>query len=193
MNKEGEYMKISRLAITLIITLMMITNNFTPALAKKPVKHAKKQVHHKVISNSNTSKDKVKAEAIQTTDSKFKVAVIDIQRIIESSSQIKALQSERKDKMDDLAAFVEKARSSVEKEKDLKKKKILEDKYNKELNLRKEAIDKNYNQKLSDIDKEITDLIKEKSTAAGYDLVLTKNTVLNGGVDITSEIIQNLK
>lgn len=122
---------------------------------------------------------------------KFSVAVVDVQQIIQKSPKISALQAERQSKLNDLEKFVINARKDVAKQKTEKARKTLETKYNKELNNRKNDIDNDYSKKLAEIDKEITALIKEKST--DYDLVLTKNTVINGGVDITSEIIKELK
>ncbi len=121
----------------------------------------------------------------------FNVAVVDIQKIVENSPQINALKTEQKNKITELITFVENAKASLTKETDTAKKKTLEEGYNKELNLKKQAIDKEYAKKLSDIDKNITDIIKSKST--NYDLVLTKGSVLNGGKDITSEVIKSLK
>lgn len=122
---------------------------------------------------------------------KFNVAVVDTQKIVESSPQISALKTEQKNKMSDLAAFVEKARADVTKQTDATKKKDLEEYYNKELNLRKADIEKNYIQKLTAFDKNVKEIIKTKS--ANYDLILTKNSVLEGGTDITKEIIKELK
>lgn len=123
----------------------------------------------------------------------FKVAIVDIQKVIENSPAINALKIDRKNKIDSLTSFVEKARNEVSKESDATKKKALEDKYNKELNERKSVIDKDYAQKLSDIDKNVTGIIKAKAKALGYDLTLTKNIVLDGGDDITADIIKELK
>ena len=121
----------------------------------------------------------------------FSVAVIDIQKIVENSPQISALKAEQKNKLTELATFVEKARADVAKQKDSAKKKALEANYNKELNTRKQAIDNDAASKLAEFDKSVKDIISAKS--ADYDLVLTKNVVLKGGVDITSEIIKSLK
>lgn len=123
----------------------------------------------------------------------FNVAVVDVQKVVENSPQINALKTDRKNKVEDLAKFVEKARTDVAKETDDNKKKALEDSYNKELNVRKDNIDKDYVKKLSTIDKDITTLIKTKAKEGKYDLILTKNSVINGGTDITSEIIKDLK
>ena len=122
---------------------------------------------------------------------KFSVAVVDTQKVVENSPQISALKTEQKNKMTDLAAFVEKAKADVAKQTDETKKKALEDGYNKELNSRKADIDKDFVKKITAFDKNVKEVIKIKSV--NYDLVLTKNIVLEGGTDITNEVIKGLK
>jgi len=121
----------------------------------------------------------------------FNVAVVDLQKIVVSSPQINALKVEEKKKMDDLVAFVEKANADLANEKNDVKKKAIEEGYNKELNIKKADIDKEYIKKMSEIDKNISDIINAKSV--NYDLVLTKTSVIKGGVDITNEVIKALK
>lgn len=121
------------------------------------------------------------------------VAVVDVAKIVENSPQINAIKIDRKNKLDDLEKFVLNARKDVAAQKTDNAKKDLEDKYNKELNVRKNAIDQEYAKKLIDIDKDITSLIKIKAKKLGYDLTLTKNAVIDGGTDITPEIIKELK
>ena len=123
----------------------------------------------------------------------FNVAVVDVQKIVQSSPQINALKVEQKNKLTDLVAFIENAKASLAKEPNEAKRKTLEEGYNKELNIKKDAIDKEYAKKLSNIDKDITSTIKEKAKSNNYDLVLTKNVVLVGGTDITAEITKGLK
>jgi len=126
-------------------------------------------------------------------NSSSNVAVVDIQRIVENSPAINALNADRKTKIDNLVKFVEKAKSDVSKETDLTKRKALEDSYNKELNLRKTEMDSEYSKKLSEIDKDITGIIKVRAKKSGYDLTLTKSDVIDGGVNITDDIIKELK
>ena len=104
-----------------------------------------------------------------------------------------AINADRKNKLSDLTNFAKNARADVEKENNPTRKKALEDGYNKELNSRKGAIDKNYMQKLAEIDEEINDTIKEVAKNMNLGLVLPKSGVLDGGTDITSEIIKKLK
>lgn len=122
-----------------------------------------------------------------------KVAIVDIQKIVESSPEISALKITRQKDMESLIKFAEVARADVEKETNTTKKKALEDGYNKELNIKKVNFDKDFTQKLSDYDKNITTLIDKKAKSMGYDLVLIKTSVLSGGTNITDEIIKEIK
>ena len=122
-----------------------------------------------------------------------KIAVVDVQKVVASSSQVKALKAEREVKVKELTTFVTNARASVAKETNAAKKKELENKYNKELNVKRNAIQKDYAKKLASIDKSISAVIAQKAKAASYDIVLAKGDVLYGGTDITAEITKSVK
>ena len=68
-----------------------------------------------------------------------------------------------------------------------------ETKYNKEVQDKRKAIAKNYETKLLEIDKSITNTINANAKENGYNLVLAKGAVLSGGTDITDEITKALK
>lgn len=123
----------------------------------------------------------------------FSVAVVDIPLVVQKSPQITALRTERQNKLTDLETFVTNARKDVAAQKTDDAKKALEDKYNKELNERKDAIDADFAKKLTSIDNDITTLIRIKAKKLGYDLTLVKGSVIDGGKDITNEIIKELK
>lgn len=122
-----------------------------------------------------------------------RIAVVDVQKVVASSAQVKALKADREAKLKDLATFVQTARTNVSKEKDANKKKALEAKYNKELNAKRTAIQKDYTNKLTNIDKSISATIAQKAKAANYSMVLAKGVVLYGGEDITAEIQKVVK
>lgn len=122
-----------------------------------------------------------------------RIAVVDVQKVVASSAQVKALKADREAKLNDLATFVQTARTNVSKEKDATKKKALEAKYNKELNAKRNAIQKDYTNKLTNIDKSISATIAQKAKAANYNMVLAKGVVLYGGEDITAEIQKVVK
>lgn len=121
------------------------------------------------------------------------IAVVDVQKVVASSAQVKALKADREAKIKDLASFVQTARTNVAKEKNAEKKKALEAKYNKELNTKRDAIQKDYAKKLANIDKSISATIAQKAKAANYSMVIAKGVVLYGGQDITNEIAKVVK
>ena len=131
--------------------------------------------------------------AMSDVPSDFKVAVVDVQKVVANSSQVKALKDEQKKKGQELAKFIETAKNNITKETDEKKRKSLEEKYNKEFQSKREAIAKNYETKLLAIDKNISNVIDENAKANGYNLVLAKGVVLSGGTDITEEITKAVK
>ena len=131
--------------------------------------------------------------AVSDVPSNYKTAVVDVQKVVSSSEQVKALTKEQAAKREELAKFIKTANEAVQKEKNKDKKKALEEKYNKEFKQKQETIAKNYETKLLAIDKDITDLIQAKAKARGYNLVLAKGMVLYGGIDITDEIAKQVK
>ena len=56
--------------------------------------------------------------AVSDVPSNFKVAVVDVQQVVASSPQVKALKDEQKRKGQELAKFIETAKTALDKEKD---------------------------------------------------------------------------
>ena len=131
--------------------------------------------------------------AMSDVPSDFKVAVVDVQKVVANSAQVKALKDEQAKKGQELAKFIETAKAALDKEKDPKKRQALETKYNKEFQAKREAIAKNYETKLMAIDKNILTVIDTNAKKSGYNLVLAKGVVLNGGTDITDTIAKEVK
>jgi len=127
------------------------------------------------------------------SDAITKIAVVDVQQVVNSSSQVQTLKKEQQAKAKEIVAFVEKARKEVAATAHVKKKQALEDKYNKELNTKKAAMDKNYTTKLEAIDRAISAQIANQAKAANYDIVLAKGVVLYGGTDITEAVKKAVK
>lgn len=131
--------------------------------------------------------------AISDTNPDFKVAIVDIQKIVANSNEVKNLKAEQEKKLKAMQATVEKARSEMAKEKDPAKLKALEDKYRNDINKQKLAMDTEYNNKLTAIDNNIKAAVIEKARAMNYNMVLPKNTVLFGGDDITDQVSPAVK
>ncbi len=122
-----------------------------------------------------------------------KIAVVDLQQIVSNSSQVKVLKQEHNRKVSELDKILVNARGEIANETDQAKVLMLEDKYMKEFASKKEALERDYNNRLSAIEKNIKNEITKKAQKDGYDYVFAKSVVLFGGKDITSEIVNNIK
>lgn len=127
------------------------------------------------------------------SDVPSKIAVVDVQQVVASSTQVKNLKKEQQAKASEIIKYIEKARKDVAAVSDEKKKKALEDKYNKELIAKRDKLEKDYTTKLSAIDKSISATIATEAKNNNYDVVLAKGVVLYGGDDITANIIKAVK
>ena len=126
------------------------------------------------------------------SDTTPKVAVVDASELIANSSSVKALKAEQEKKVVEMQKTLEKARADIAKESDPAKIAELQEKYRKQINDQKLALDNDYNSRMTKIDTDIKAIITEKAKAMNYDLVLPKNVVFFGGDDITDLIAKDI-
>ena len=122
-----------------------------------------------------------------------KIAVVDVQKVVNKSSQVQALKKEQELKQQELAKFIKQCGEEIQKQTDNTKKKALSEKYGKELKAKQEANAKAYKAKLESIDKSINNTIIQQAKTLGYDVILVKGVVLYGGDDITESILKVVK
>ncbi|AOR38923.1 hypothetical protein BHV42_06720 [Candidatus Melainabacteria bacterium MEL.A1] len=126
--------------------------------------------------------------AISKAQPEYKIATVDIQKIVANSTEIKSLKAEQEKQMQNMQSTIDKARTEISKEQDPVKIAQLEEKYRNEINNQKLALDTSYNTKVKAIDSKIKTAVVEKARSMNYNIVLPKNTVLFGGDDITDEV-----
>lgn len=122
-----------------------------------------------------------------------KVGIVDVPKVVASSTQVKKLKDERTKKMEELSKWIETAKKDIDKQKTDADKEKLVKKYDAELAKKREANDKDYAQKLVNIDNSISQTITNYAKANGYNVVFAKTVVLYGGTDITDAIIKVVK
>ena len=123
-----------------------------------------------------------------------KIAVVDIQALVNKSSQVQALKKDNEAKAKDLQKWLNTVQADIQKQQTQEGKEKLTKKYEEDLKKKQEAIKKEYAQKLQAIDKSITETIVNEAKAKGYDLVITKHgDVLYGGLDITKDLMKSVK
>ena len=121
------------------------------------------------------------------------IAVVDLQKLVSNSSQVKQLKQTHSNKLKELDKIIVNARGEISNEKDPAKVLLLEDKYMKEFNTKKEALENEYNNKLEAIEQNIKAEINKKAQKDGYEYVFAKSVVLFGGKDITNDLINSIK
>ncbi len=131
--------------------------------------------------------------AISDIPSNYRVAVVDVAKIVSNSQQVKLLKDEQLRNKTELENYINAARADVNKQTDKFKKKQLTDRYDKELNAKRKTMQMSYNQKLKKIEDNINNVIAQRAKAEGYNLILSKSSVLYGGTDITSSISQYVR
>ena len=122
-----------------------------------------------------------------------RIAVIDINKVVLASPQVKALSKSQSLKAEEIKKFVKSVQENISKQKDENVKKELITKYEKELTAKKEANANEYNTKLKELDKNIKEVIAQKAKSMGYTMVIVKNTVISSSDDITQEVIKVIK
>lgn len=122
-----------------------------------------------------------------------KIAVVDLQQVVANSTQVKNLKQEHNKKIKDLDKILVNARGEIANETDQAKILLLEDKYMKEFATKKDALERDYNNRLSAIEKNIKNEITKNAQNKGYDYVFAKSVVLYGGKNITNEIINSIQ
>ena len=128
--------------------------------------------------------------AISKAQPEYKIATVDIQKIVANSTEIKSLKAQQEKQMQNMQSTIDKAQTEISKEQDPVKIAQLEEKYRNEINNQKLALDTSYNTKVKAIDSKIKTAVVEKARSMNYNIVLPKNTVLFGGDDITDEVSQ---
>ena len=122
-----------------------------------------------------------------------KIAVVDIQKVVSNSPEIKELKISQEKQLNELQNIINKAREEISKETDSAKSAKLEEKYRKEINDREIALETSYNKQLTAINNKIKTAVAEKAHSMNYDIVLPKNSTLFGGEDITDKVIEGVK
>lgn len=116
------------------------------------------------------------------------IAVVDLQKVVSESSHVKQLKAEHAKKMEELNKIIVNARGEIANTTDENKIIKIEEKYTNEFNTKKALLEKDYNARLADIEKNIKDEIAKKAQKDKYDYVFAKSVLLYGGKDITNEI-----
>lgn len=124
---------------------------------------------------------------------KYKVAVIDVPQVLSKSSEIQDLQRSQQKDMEELNILISKAQNELLNEPDKTKLLQKEATYRKEIETKKNNMEKEYNVKLAKINDNIKSIISKEARKSNYNLVLPTGMVITGGDDITESVVKHMK
>ena len=124
---------------------------------------------------------------------RYKVAIVDISKILENSSEVKVLKASQEKQMKEINTLVSKAQNEIVNEQDRTKAAQLEIKYRNEIESKRNTMDEEYNTKISKITNDIKNLVTKEAKKTEYNLVLPTGMVISGGEDITQKVIKDMK
>ncbi len=119
-------------------------------------------------------------------------AVINMDKIRDNYVEAQALTADLKLKDTELQKFVIDAQNQLNAAKTPLEKKNLEEKLSEQYNVKRNAYAKDQLEKWTIIEDVVIKTIKEISAAKKFDIVLNKQVVIDGGSDITDEVIKKL-
>lgn len=123
-----------------------------------------------------------------------RIAVVDVQAVVASSSQVQALKKEQQSKLQELDKWLKTVKADVDKQQTKEGKEKLIKKYDAEFIKKQQDIKDNYAKKLQAIDVTITKAIANEAQAKGYNLVFSKQgQVLYSSDDLTANIQKAVK
>lgn len=119
-------------------------------------------------------------------------AVVDLDKIRENYSAAQVLSADLKIKESELQKFITTAQKQVQDAKTPLEKKNLEEQLGEQFNIKRNAYAKDQAEKWAKIENDVIVSIKEISTSKKFDLVLNKQIVIDGGCDITDDVLEKL-
>lgn len=124
---------------------------------------------------------------------KGKVATVNAQMVVSRSVAIRNLQHEQQVQYEELQKWLQESDKAIKKQPTQAKKKELMMKLQGELQQKQIVMQQEYAAKTQKIEEEIVGVIEKVAHKKGFKVVLDKNTVIAGGVDITEDVVTKLE
>lgn len=121
---------------------------------------------------------------------RYKVAVVDITKVMEQSKDIKNLKATQDKQLKELETLISKAQNEIANTQDEQKAIQLQANYSKQIETKRNAIDEEYSKKIVQITSNIKNLIATQAKKTDYNLVLPTGMVISGGDDITDNVLK---
>ena len=124
---------------------------------------------------------------------KGKVATVNAQMVVSRSVAIRNLQHEQQLQYEELQNWLQESDKAIKNQPTQAKKKELMLKLQAELQQKQIVMQQEYAAKTQKIEEEIIAVVEKVAHKKGFKVVLDKNSVIAGGVDITEEVVTKLE
>ena len=142
---------------------------------------------------NNSKNTTTTSSSSSTNNQSWKIAVVDVMSIVNGSKDVMTLRQNHAIRSQELSQWLQAAQNEVNNQNDPQTKQGLLQKYNVEFEQRRNAVNQLYQQELYTIDQNISKIIMDEAKKLGYGVVLAKNVVVGGGIDITEEVRKLIK
>ena len=124
---------------------------------------------------------------------KQKVAVVDVQKIVEHSKDVAAFNEDMQNKKLELQKWLDESGKEVEKvkEKDMREKLIAQ--YRQEFTQKYQELQNEELVRTQELNNQITKVVEEAGKKAGYDHVFAAGVVIYGAQDITDVVLKAME
>lgn len=120
------------------------------------------------------------------------IAVADLSYIVSQSDKLTTIRKENEKKLIELSNWLDDVEQEIQDEKDFEKQKKLAVQYKKIAQEKQNIVKNEYANKIKEVEKEISDTIQKTAFELGCDIIFTKQVVINGGRDITLDVLKQL-
>ena len=117
-------------------------------------------------------------------------AIVDVQKVINLSPDVVLLRHKLQQRNQELEKWLVSVRKEVSKQNSQDKKNKLKQKYDAEFAQKKQHIRQDYLNDLKKIDTKLQKLISMTAKAEGFQMIFPKNSIIDGGVDITDKVLK---
>ena len=124
---------------------------------------------------------------------RYKVAVVDVTKVMEQSKDIKNLKASQDKQLKELQTLISKAQNEIANTPDRDKAVELQLNYGKQIETKRNSIDEEYSKKIVQITSHIKNMISTQAKKTDYNLVLPTGMVISGGEDITENVIKEMQ
>lgn len=119
-------------------------------------------------------------------------AVVNLDKIKDNYTAAQELTADMNVKEAELKKFLDDAQKQIQNAKTPLEKQNLQDKLGEQFNIKRNAYSKDQAEKLAKIEDTVVKVVKEISSAKKFNLVLNKQVVIDGGCDITDDVLAKL-